>query len=397
MPEKSAVRRIFSVKRLVLAGVGIVVVGVVASILRPDEIEVDTAAARMASLRVTVDAEAKARVRDRYVIAAPVSGLLQRLPVAEGDVVRGGDVVARIAPAPLDEASARQARARLDGARALERDAAARVRHAESEVAQASRDSVRASRLHTAGAIARRALEDAELAARAREDALAGARAQRAAALAEVAQASAALLHLQGGSASVLSVRAPAGGRVLRVIDRSERVVAPGTPIVELGDTGCLEVVVDVLSSDAALVRAGMPVLLDGWGGDSTVAGLVRLVEPAATTRLSALGVEEQRVNVLVDLPNPPGALGDGYRLDARIVVWSADSVLTVPTSALVRDGDGWAVFLVQSNRAERRTIRLGRMGGASAQVLQGVAPGDEVIVLPSDKVRDGVRVATPN
>ena len=181
---------------------------------------------------------------------------------------------------------------------------------------------------------------------------------------------------------------------MLRLAARSERVVAPGTTIAEIGDTRGLEVVVDVLSTDAALVEPGMPVLLEGWGGEVAIAGRVRLVEPAATTRVSALGVEEQRVDVIVDVPDAPASLGDAYRLDARIVVWAADAVLTVPASALVRDGAEWAVFLVSAGRAERRRVQVGRMGSALVEVLAGLVAGDVVIVLPSDKVRDGVRVA---
>jgi HlyD family secretion protein len=374
-----------------------VVSGIVA-LVRPRPLEVETMVARYAPMRVTVDAEGRTRVRDRYVVAAPVAGRLERMPLDEGDRVRAGDVVARIGPVPLDEPDARQARARLVAARALVGEAATRVRSAETSAAQASRDAGRAQRLFEAGAIARRTLEETELLARTRADEALAARSQAVAADAEVEQATAALLRLgaagDGGEGTVL-VRAPTTGRVLRLVDRSERVIAPGTTIAEIGDTRGLEVVVDVLSSDAALVRPGMPVLLDGWGGEDTAAGRVRLVEPAATTRVSALGVEEQRVDVLVDVPVPPPSLGDGYRVDARIVVWRADSVLVVPASALVRAGSGWSVFVVTSGRAMLRPIRTGRFGGAVAQVLDGLEPGAEVILYPSDRVRDGVRVTT--
>ena len=393
--KASAVRRTPTVRRVVAAAVVLLALAGVGAALRPDAIVVETATALHAPMQATVDAEGRTRVRDRYVVAAPVSGRLERVPLQEGDLVRAGDVVARIGPAPLDEPSARQARARLDAARALLREAATRVRTAEAASAQAGRDAGRARRLHEAGALAPRALEEAELQAAARADELAAARAHAAAAEAEVAQATAALMHVGGGGEGVVPVRAPAAGRVLRLAGRSERVIAPGATIAEIGDTRGLEVVVDVLSSDAALVRPGMPVRLEGWGGEEAVHGRVRLVEPAATTRISALGVEEQRVDVLVDVPDPPASLGDGYRLDARIVVWDAPSTLRVPASALVRDGEAWSVFVVSSGRAERRRVRLGRIGGAAAQVLGGLAPGATVIVYPSDKVRDGVRVTT--
>lgn len=394
MTNAAMTRRWLTPRRLTLAGVGVVVLAGAAAALRPDALDVETAVVRRAPLRVTVDAEGRTRVRDRYVIAAPVSGRLERVPLAVGDAVRAGDVIARIAPTPLDEPSARQARARLDAARAVAGEAGTRVRAVDAALAQTRRDAERARRLIEAGAVSRQALEEAELAVRTRADELTAARARVAAATADVAQATATLLHLEGGPAAVVPVRAPSAGRVLRLPERSERVVASGSAIAEVGDVRGLEVVVDVLSTDAARVRPGLPVQLDGWGGEQPVDGCVRLVEPAAATRVSALGVEEQRVNVVVDVVGPPPALGDGYRVDARIVVWEADGVLIVPASALVRSGSAWAVYVVESGRARLRPIALGQMGGAAAQVVGGVREGERVILFPSDKVLAGVRVA---
>ena len=394
MSTRSTWRRIATPRRVLIVAVAMLVLGAAAATLRPEAVEVETSEARYGPMRVTVDAEGRTRVRDRFVVAAPVAGRLERVPLVEGDLVRAGDVVARIGPAPLDEAAARQARARLEAARGLAREAATRVRLAEAASVQASRDAGRARRLHDAGAIAPRALEEAELLAATRADELTATHAHAAVATAEVEQAAAALLHVGEGSEGIVPVRAPAGGQVLRLAGRSERVVVPGMTIAEIGDTRGLEVVVDVLSSDAALVRPGMAVVLDGWGEADSILGRVRLVEPAATTRVSALGVEEQRVNVLVDVLDPPAAVGDGYRLDARIVVWKADAALAIPASALVRVGDRWTVFVVSDGRASRRPIRLGRLGGASAQVLDGLQPGSRVIVYPSDKIGDGTRVS---
>jgi HlyD family secretion protein len=236
-------------------------------------------------------------------------------------------------------------------------------------------------------------VERAELALRTRADDLAAARAQVAAARADVEQATAALLHAGGGRDGVMLVRAPAAGRVLRLAERSERVVAPGSVIAEIGDTRALEVVVDVLSSDAARICEGMAVQLDGWGGDEPLAGRVRLVEPSATTHVSALGVEEQRVNVIVDVTGPPASIGDGYRVDARIVVWESDDALTVPASALVRTGTGWGAYLGDGGRARLRPVEVGQLGGADAQVERGLADGDRVVLFPSDRIRDGTRV----
>lgn len=226
-----------------------------------------------------------------------------------------------------------------------------------------------------------------------RDGELVAARAHAAAARAEVNQASAALLYAGGETGAVVLVRAPSAGRVLRLAERSERIVASGATIAELGDTDGLEVVVDVLSCDAARICAAMPVSLDGWGGDGAVHGRVRRVEPAATTRVSALGVEEQRVNVIVGPVDPPASLGDGYRLDARIVVWDGRNVLTMPASALVRAGAGWAAYVVERGRARMRSVDVGRMAGATSEVVGGLAAGDRVIVFPSDRLHEGARV----
>ena len=390
-----ALPKFLTAKRVTVGVVAVAVLVGITGALRPDPVEVEAAVASRGALRVTVDVEGKTRVRDRYVVAAPVSGRLERVPLAEGMTVRAGDVIARIAPAPVDEPSARQARARLDAARAHAVDAAARVRAAEAALGQARRDAERTRRLATAGALAEQSVEEAELLARARAEDLAGARALALAAAAEVEQTKAALLYSGGRLATggVVVVRAPTAGRVLRLAERSERVIAPGSLIAEVGDTRGIEVVVDVLSSDAARVRPGMPVVLDGWGGDAPVAGWVRLIEPAATTRVSALGIEEQRVNVLVDIPAAPAALGDGYHVDAHIVVWERPSVLTVPASALVRAPQGWAVYAIDAGRARLRPVAIGQLGGAAAEVLGGLAVGQRVILFPSDAIREGVRV----
>jgi HlyD family secretion protein len=396
MSARTRLTQFLSPARLTLAGVGVAVVAGVAAALRPDAIEVETAPAARAPMRVTVDAEGRTRVRDRFVVAAPVAGRLERVRLAEGDAVRAGDVVARIAPAPLDEPTARQALARLAAARAQAAGAGDRLGVAAAADAQARRDVARTRRLVEAGAAAPRALEEAELAARARAGELAAARAQLTAARAEVAQAAAVVPVERGGAGGTVVVRAPAAGRVLRLAEPSERVVATGAAIAELADTRGLEVTADVLSTDAARVRPGMSVLLEGWGGPQPLRGRVRLVEPAAVTRVSALGVEEQRVDVVIDVTAPPAALGDGYRVDARIVVWERGDVLTVPAAALVRDGAGWAAFVVRDGRARRQPLAIGELGGGGAQVLGGVRAGERVVAFPSDKIRDGVRVAAP-
>ena len=179
---------------------------------------------------------------------------------------------------------------------------------------------------------------------------------------------------------------------MLRVPERSARVVAAGTPLLEIGDPATLEVAADVLSSDAASIRAAQPVELRGWGG-APLRGAVRLVEPSARTRISALGVEEQRLTVVIDLLDAPATLGDGYRLDASIVVWQRDKVLAVPASALLRVGERWALYVVQGGRASRREVRVGHVGGGLAEITDGLRAGETVVVFPPDAIRDGARV----
>ena len=382
-------------KYLIWAGIAgtLGVVGWVAMRDRP--LEVDTSTVRRGTLQVAVAAEGKTRVRDRYVLAAPVAGRLQRIDWAEGAHVRAGQVVARIAPMPLDAQAVRQAEARVESARSLERDADARVRQARATLAQERRTADRIARLVGAGALADRDGEEAALTVRLREEDLAAAEARQRAAAADVEQARAALTAVGGGAPNaIVAMRAPADGCVLRIPERSERVVVAGTPIVELGDPGALELVVDVLSSDAARVRPGAVVLVDRWGDDEErLTGRVRTIEPAAFTRLSALGIEEQRVNVVIDLPRWPAELSDGYRVEARIVVWQQDGTTIVPVSALFRHESDWAVFVVRGGRSELRRVRIGERGEGGAQVVDGLSVGDQVVLFPSDQLAAGRRV----
>ena len=382
-------------KYLIWAGIAgtLGVVGWVAMRDRP--LEVDTSTVRRGTLQVAVAAEGKTRVRDRYVLAAPVAGRLRRIDWAEGAHVRAGQVVARIAPMPLDAQAVRQAEARVESARSLERDADARVRQARATLAQERRTADRIARLVGAGALADRDGEEAALTVRLREEDLAAAEARQRAAAADVEQARAALTAVGGGAPNaIVAMRAPADGCVLRIPERSERVVVAGTPIVELGDPGALELVVDVLSSDAARVRPGAVVLVDRWGDDEErLTGRVRTIEPAAFTRLSALGIEEQRVNVVIDLPRWPAELSDGYRVEARIVVWQQDGTTIVPVSALFRHESDWAVFVVRGGRSELRRVRIGERGEGGAQVVDGLSVGDQVVLFPSDQLAAGRRV----
>jgi HlyD family secretion protein len=380
--------------RLITGAVVLAVVGGIAYAMRPKPVAVDAAAVVAGPMQSTVEVDAVTRVQDRFAITAPVSGMLQRLTWREGDAVRAGQVVATIVTPPVFETERAALVARVDAARAAQLQSESRVTQARQALAQAVRDRQRARTLLEAGGIAERDEELAVLTETNRRTELGTAEAQRRIAVADVTQAQAALAAATAARGATALVRAPAGGRVLGMPERSARVVAAGTPLLTLGDPRTLEIAADVLSSDAAAVRAGQTVMLRGWGG-APLRGVVRSIEPSARTRISALGVEEQRLTVVIDVPNAPAVLGDGYRLDASIVVWETPNALTVPAGALLRSDDGWSVFAIRDARAERVPVRIGHVGGGVAEVLGGLRRGERVVVFPPDALRSGMRVRT--
>lgn len=377
--------------RLVLIALAILIGAALVLALRPRPLAVEVAVATTGPVRVTVDADAVTRVRQPFTITAPVGGLVGRLAVRAGDEVRAGEPLAAIATPPMHSTERRATRARVDAARAGTLQFAVQLSQAELALAQARRDEARARQLLQAGAIAERDVELAALTVATRRAELGTVRAQQDVAVAELAQARAALDAAVEQPDVATIVRAPGDGRILAVPDRSARVVAAGTPLLQFGDPRALEVTADVLSSDAATVRPGQRVILRGWGGPP-LEGRVRVVEPSARTRLSALGVEEQRLTVVVDPAAIPRTLGDGYRLDASIVTWEGRT-LSVPAGALLRNGDAWELFIVRDGRAVRTRVQVGHVGGGVAEVLGGLQDGARVVLLPLDQLRDGARV----
>jgi HlyD family secretion protein len=388
-------RRRRSERRLAWLAAAALLALLLAWTMRPAPLEVETAAVARGPLRETVREDGVTRVREHHVVAAPIAGRLLRVELEEGDAVAAGDVVARIASAPLDPRAIEQAGAHVAAATAAAREAAAVVQQQRAGLDQARRDAARLRTLARAGAVAEHDAELTETDAEARARGLAAAGARLAAAEAEVRAARAGLADADPAAvagATVTLVRAPVGGRVLRVAQESESAVAAGTPLLELGDAEALEVVVDVLSSDAVGIRPGMPMVVEEWGGPGALEGRVRTVSPGAFTKLSALGVEEQRVNVVGDLLGTAAGLGAGYRVEARIVTWEGSSVLKVPSSALLRRGGGWAVFVLDGGRIRLREVALGHRGETEAEVLGGVGEGERVVLYPSDRIADGVR-----
>lgn len=380
-------------QKILLAAGALAALAAAAWLLMPEPVVVEVASVESGPLRVTVDEDGEIRAHDRYAVAAPVAGRLLRIELEEGDAVTAGQLVARLAPLPLSARERDELRARLAAAAALEREAEARLRHARADLDQARRERARTDRLIAGGFLSPQSAEQARVAeAGAAEEAQAAAHHARAAA-ADVAAARAGLVAMAADGGAVVAVGTPVAGQVLRVVEENERVLAAGAPILIVGDPRRYEAVVDVLSADAVRIRPGMTVLLEQWGGDAALRGKVRRVEPAAFTKVSALGVEEQRVNVIVDVdPLPPG-LGDGFRVEARIVVAEQADVVKVPVSALFRRGDGWAVFVVDKGRVHLREVRVGIRNGSEARVEQGLSAGGRVVRHPGGSLADGVRV----
>ena len=379
-----------------LVGLALVLLLLVIWRLRPTPLEVQTAKVSMGPLRETIDQEGQTRVRDRYVVAAPVPGRLARVLFRAGDSVGQGQVVAWLEPAPLDARTRREASARVAAAEDALQAANAAVLAAQAALNQAERSRARAESLATQGHLAPAAREDAQLLATTRRRELEAATSRAETAAHDVETARGALLASSPASSSPGArspVRAPASGRVLRLLEESERVLPAGTPILEVGDPGRLEIVSDLLSTDAVKVRAGDTMLVEEWGGEGALHARVRLVEPSGFTKVSALGVEEQRVNVVADLVDSPGPLGDRFRVEARVVLWGSDRVLKLPVSALTRQGEAWAAFVVEAGRARLRPVTLGHRGAFEAEVTSGLREGDEVVAYPSDLIREGVRI----
>ncbi len=369
--------------------------------VRPDPVVVEGFVVATGPLRQTIDEDGETRVHDRYVVAAPITGRLRRTLLRAGDSVRQGALVGWLEPAPLDSRLRRQAAAQLDAAEDARQTAEAQLLAAEATLEQAARARSRAESLAVAGHLAPVQREEAEVLETTRRRELEAARARARTAGHEVERARAGLLAASepGDSpAGRTPIFSPVPGRVLRILEESERIVAAGTPLLEVGDPSRLDVVADLLSTDAVRVSPGDTVLVEQWGGGQTLHARVQRVEPSGFTKVSALGVEEQRVNVIAELTDPPGPLGDRYRVEVRVILWGAGQVLKAPLSALVRQGPDWMVFVVSGGRATARRIAVGHRGADDIEVVGGLSAGELIIRYPSDLIRDGlpVRVMHP-
>jgi HlyD family secretion protein len=385
------------VRRFIKIGAVVVVLGAgLAWAFRPAAVPADFARAERGSLQVTVQEEARTRVRDRYVVSAPLPGRMQRIELEPGDpVVAGKTVLAQflpIDPTLIDARTRTELEARVRAADSALGGARSERERIQSDLTFAQSDLKRSRDLIAQKVIAPRELEAAERSAQSLERALQSADFAVRTAEYQLQIARASLQRPQSRASSAIPLRSPVNGVVLRRLQESETVVATGTPLLEVGNVGNLEIVSDLLSSAAVKVQPGQRVFIEQWGGDHPLTGRVRRIEPSGFTKISALGVEEQRVNVIVDFDDRP-AIGDGYRVEVRIVVGERTDVVKVPASSLFRVGTDWALYTVDGGRAHRRIVEAGQQNGLEAEIVKGIEAGEQVVVYPSDAVTEGVKV----
>jgi HlyD family secretion protein len=389
----------FRIASLVI-GLGLAAAGVAA--LRQRPLDVDVARAERAPLDQLVVDDGRARVRERYTVSAPVAGTLARIDLHEGDLVEPGSILARLLPLAsplLDPESRKAAEQRLASSIDASEQAHATVSRAQIACDQAKRDLARVDALVKQGALPPAQLDQAAVDAHMRDAELASASFASRVAEHAIEQARAALARFTpgAGKAEQFEVTSPVHGQILHVLRNSEGVVAAGTALLEVGDPGALELVADVLSQDAVAIRPGMSARIVHWGGGAPLAAKVRRIEPAAFTKTSALGVDEQRVNVVLDLDGAPETwrtLGDSFAVEIEITVWSRPDALQIPTSALFRAGADWAVFVVDNGQAKTRRVDPGHRGPLKTEIAGGLQAGDVVIVHPGAGLHEGVRVA---
>ncbi|MCG8414116.1 MAG: efflux RND transporter periplasmic adaptor subunit [Pseudomonadales bacterium] len=377
------------------AGFIVLVVGFV--LLRPAPIDVEVGTVEMRPFFEAIEEQGRTRARNPFLITAPVSGRLLRTSLDEGDRINSGEVIAVIAPAPQDQRSSAFAQANLAAAEARLAVANASLRETMSAYERVTREKERREELFERSLASAEETEQYRQLSAAEEARVQSAHASVMAAQADIESARALLLGAdpddQVSDQAVIEIKAPVAGTVHRVLEENERVVQAGTPLLNLSNQDSLEIVVDLLTQDAVKVEAGDTVYISGWGGDRTLNAFVRSIEPEAYTKVSALGVDEQRVNVIIDLIDPPPNLGAEYRVEVAIVTWQANSTLTIPTSAVFQRSSGWHTFVVEDNRVELKPIMIGARDQERTRVLGGVSEDDQVILYPSDLINEGSSV----
>ncbi len=378
----------------------LIIVGLILYGFQPTPEPVDVAEVTRGPLSVTIEEEGRTRIIDRYTLSAPLSGYIRRIELDVGDSVSPGQPLLQLAPLPapaLDPRSRAAAEARVQAAEATLQAARAQQRAAEAEAELAQLEYQRIVNLCKVQCASKEAEDFARTKVRSTEALAQSARFNTDISRHQLAAAKTALAYTGTSTGEPVTITAPIKGRVLKLFRKSEGVVAAAEPLIEIGDPQQLEIEVDLLSADAVKIAPGTPVAIKRWGGDEVLEGRVRTIEPVGFTKISALGVEEQRVLVIADFTSPPERwqrLGHGYRIEASFVLWQADNTLTLPASSLFRSGkEGWAVFVVENGRAKKVDIQLGQRNGLQAQVLSGLTEGEQVITHPGEAIEEGVLV----
>jgi HlyD family secretion protein len=393
-----ALRRKLSVTAIIL----IIILAIFYGFL-PRTQEVDLVRLTRGPLQVTIEEEGRTRLKERFVISAPTAGYVRRIEAKVGDPVRKGETVAVLEPLrsqALDPRSRAEAEAVVSAAAASLAAAMEKERAATADADYIEKRLVRITNLYSKGSVAKDQLDQTDSEAKKARAVQRSAKAAADVARSELERAKTTLQNFapvqRTGKNNTVEVTSPVSGAVFRIYRESEGAVHVGEPLMDIGNAGNLEVRVEVLSSDAVRIRPGMTVLFKRWGRDEPLTGSVRRVEPAGFTKVSSLGVEEQRVLVIVDITSPPEmwrVLGDGYRLEAHFVVWEGKDILQVPTSALFRSGKEWAVFVEENGKARRRAVEVGQRTGLTAQIVSGLKENERVVAYPDDTISDGTRI----
>lgn len=392
------------IKRWILILViGFLIVSAILYGFLPKPVPVDLAKVSRGLLRVTIEEEGETRVKERFVVSAPVAGFMRRIKFDVGDPLKKGQIVGELEPLRsdvLDPRSRAEAEANVSAAESSLNAAEEHSRAAEADAEYAKRKLQRIKKLFVEGVIPKDQFEQAEAEAQRTEANRLSAEASVKVARSELEKARSKLRYsaaeISPHSGKNVLIRSPVSGRVLKIHRESEGVVASGEALIDIGDPENIEVKIEVLSADAVRIKAGMPVLFERWGGESILSGRVRIVEPAGFTKVSSLGVEEQRVLVIAEITGSSEKverLGDGYRVEARFIIWEEKNVLQVPASALFRKGKNWAVFVVKNEKARQREVAIGHRTGLTAEVVSGLTEGEEVIAYPDDSIKEGIRV----
>jgi len=395
---KAATRRTLLLTIIILAVILATIYGFL-----PKPIVVELVSAKRESLQVAIEEEGRTRLKERFVVAAPVSGYMARNKLKVGDALRKGQLLFSLEPLrpqPLDRRSREEGTALLLAAEAGFKASREKEQAAQADVEYSQKRAARISNLYLKRYVAKDQLEQVEAEAKKAKAVQLAAAAAAEASRFELERAKAALQNVASGTGhkrqETLQVVSPLDGVVFRVLRESEGPVNAGTSLLEIGDLRGLEVRAEVLSSDAVRIKKGTRAIFKRWGGEETLEGVVRTVEPAGFTKISSLGVEEQRVLVIADIVSPSAvwqAVGDGYRLDASFIVWAKADVLQVPVGALFRFGKEWAVFVDEGGRARQRVVKIGQRNGLAAEIVSGLKEGERVITHPDDAVKDGVRI----